>query len=92
VHRISLWLLALRRTRIRWVDASSGLIYTIAGNGVNGFSGDEGPALSAEISFPTSIAVDQSGRVYFADENNNQIRVLTPVASQFPLFRRSPRR
>ena len=70
--------------RIRWVDASSGLIYTIAGNGVNGFSGDEGPALTAEISFPVSVAVDQSGRVYFADENNNRIRVLTPVASQFP--------
>jgi hypothetical protein len=78
--------------RIRWVDASTGLIYTIAGNGVNGFSGDEGPALTAEISFPASVAVDQSGRVYFADENNNRIRVLTPVASQFQLFRPRPRR
>jgi sugar lactone lactonase YvrE len=78
--------------RIRWVAASSGLIYTIAGNGVNGFSGDEGPALTAEMSFPVSVAVDQSGRVYFADENNNRIRVLTPVASQFQLFRQRPRR
>lgn len=78
--------------RLRRVDASSGLIYTIAGNGVDGFSGDEGPALTAEISFPTSVAVDQSGRVYFTDENNNQIRVLTPVASQFEQFRRGPRR
>ena len=77
--------------RIRWVDASSGLIYTIAGNGANGFSGDQGPALTAEISVPVSVAVDQSGRVYFADENNNRIRVLTPVASQFHLFRQGPR-
>jgi sugar lactone lactonase YvrE len=77
--------------RIRWVDASSGLIYTIAGNGENGFSGDEGPALAAKISFPVSVAVDQSGRIYFADESNNRIRVLTPVASQFDL-RRVPRR
>jgi len=69
--------------RIRWVDVSSGLIYSIAGNGVNGFSGDEGPALTAEISFPVSVAVAQSGRVYFADENNNLVRVLIPVASQF---------
>jgi hypothetical protein len=78
--------------RIRWVDASTGLIYTIAGNGLNGFSGDEGPALTAEIGFPASVAVDQSGRVYFADENNNRVRVLTPVASQFQLFRQRPRR
>jgi sugar lactone lactonase YvrE len=78
--------------RIRWVDASSGLIYTIAGNGVNGFSGDGGPASEAEISFPAGVAVDRSGRVYFADENNNRIRVLTPVASEFQLFRPRPRR
>jgi sugar lactone lactonase YvrE len=78
--------------RIRWVDATSGLIYTIAGNGVNGFSGDEGPALTAEISFPVSVAVDQSGRVYFADENNNRVRVLTPVASPFHVLRPGPRR
>jgi DNA-binding beta-propeller fold protein YncE len=78
--------------RIRWVDAASGFIYTIAGNGQNGFSGDEGPALAAEFSFPASIALDRSGRVYFADENNNRIRVLTPVASIFDLFRRGPRR
>jgi sugar lactone lactonase YvrE len=65
--------------RIRKVDASTGLIHTIAGNGVSGFRGDGGPALAAEITFPTGIAVDSSGRVYFADENNNRIRVLIPV-------------
>jgi DNA-binding beta-propeller fold protein YncE len=78
--------------RIRRVDASSGLIYTIAGNGVNGFSGDEGPALAAELSGPVSIAVDPSGRVYFADENNNRIRVLTPVGPEFHPLRHSPQR
>jgi sugar lactone lactonase YvrE len=78
--------------RIRWVDALSGFIYTIAGNGQNGFSGDEGSALAAEISFPVSLALDRSGRVYFADENNNRIRLLTPVTSQFRLSRQRPRR
>jgi hypothetical protein len=78
--------------RIRRVDASSGLIYTIAGNGVNGFSGDEGPALAAELSGPVSIAVDPSGRVYFADENNNRIRVLTPAGPEFHPLRHSPPR
>lgn len=77
--------------RVRKVDASTGLIHTIAGNGVNGFSGDGGPALAAEISFPVSIAVDRSGKVYFADESNNRIRVLTPAVPQLSPFRRGPR-
>ena len=68
--------------RIRRVDAATGIIYTIAGNGVSGFSGDGGPAQAAGMTFPTSIAVDRSGRVYFSDENNNCIRVLTPVGAQ----------
>ncbi len=71
--------------RIRRVDALTGLIHTIAGTGVSGFSGDGGPALLAQITFPVGIAVDRSGHVYFADENNNRIRVLTP-ASPFPQF------
>ena len=53
--------------RTRRVDASTGLIYAIVGNGVSGFSGDDGPALAAEITFPAGIAVDRSGRVFFAD-------------------------
>ncbi|HEV8414694.1 MAG TPA: hypothetical protein VGQ49_13955 [Bryobacteraceae bacterium] len=78
--------------RIRRVDVSTGLISTIAGNGVNGFSGDGGPASFAEISFPVGIAVDGSGRVYFADENNNRVRVLTPVTPPSSLFRQRPQR
>jgi sugar lactone lactonase YvrE len=78
--------------RIRRVDASTGRIETIAGTGVAGFSGDGGSALAAEISFPAGIAVDQFGRVYFADENNNRIRVLTPAASAFHRLQRQPLR
>ncbi len=78
--------------RIRLVDASTGIIYTIAGNGVNGFSGDGGPALAAAISFPAGIAVDRSGRVYFSDESNGCIRVLTPIASPAYSFGRGRRR
>jgi sugar lactone lactonase YvrE len=65
--------------RIRRVDAATGVIHTIAGTRVSGYRGDGGPALAAEISFPVGIAVDRSGRIYFADENNNRIRVLTPA-------------
>jgi hypothetical protein len=68
--------------RIRRVDASTGLISTIAGTGISGFSGDGGPASTAQITFPAGIAVDSSGRVYFSDESNNRIRVLTRVEPQ----------
>ena len=65
--------------RIRRVDAATGVISTIAGTGANGFSGDGGPAAAAQISFPAGIAVDALGRVYFSDENNQRIRMLTPI-------------
>jgi hypothetical protein len=77
--------------RIRRVDASTGLISTIAGNGVNEFSGDGGPAIEAGISFPAGIAVDASGRVYFADESNNRIRVLIPTTERSNRLRQNPR-
>ena len=67
--------------RIRRVDSSTGFIYTIAGTGVSGFSGDGGPALEAEITFPAAITAGPSGKVYFADEGNSRIRVLTPQNS-----------
>jgi len=59
--------------------SSSGIINTIAGNGTAGFSGDGGPATSAQLCYPQAIAVDLTGRVYIADSNNNAIRVLQPV-------------
>ena len=73
--------------RIRLVDARTQLISTIAGNGTSGLTGDGGPAITAEISFPVSIALDRFGRVYFADESNNRIRMLTPVEQPWNPFR-----
>jgi sugar lactone lactonase YvrE len=64
--------------RVRKIDARTGVIYTIAGNGASGFAGDGGTATAAEITTPTGIAVDGTGKVYFADEANGRIRVLTP--------------
>lgn len=63
--------------RIRKVSAS-GIITTIAGCGVTGFSGDGGPATLAKFDYPTGIAVDPSGNVYVADWANNRIRVINP--------------
>lgn len=45
-----------------------------AGTGVPGYSGDEGPATSAQINYPASIAVDTNGNVYVADVYNNRVR------------------
>ena len=59
--------------RIRKVD-TSGTITTVAGTGTEGFSGDGGPATSAELSFPTGVAGDGAGNLYIADTANNRIR------------------
>lgn len=58
---------------IRKVSAS-GIITTIGGSGVSGFSGDGGPATNATITKPYGIAVDTNGNVYFSDYDNGLIR------------------
>ena len=63
----------------------NGIISTIAGNGNYGFSGDGGPATSGQLFFPAGIAVDGSGNIYVADNQNNRIRELTPVAGALPV-------
>jgi hypothetical protein len=51
----------------------AGHIYTIAGTGTAGFSGDGGPATAAEFSAPGGIAVDRAGNVIFSDTVNNVV-------------------
>ena len=62
---------------IRKVTKSTGLITTVAGTASKGYSGDGKQATSAEINTPEGIAVDASENVYFADANNNRIRMVT---------------
>jgi len=63
--------------RIRVVAKSTGNIYTAAGNGTLGFSGDGSAARSAELNVPTGVAVDSSGEILIADFGNNRIRKTT---------------
>jgi sugar lactone lactonase YvrE len=63
--------------RVRMVTASTGIITTVAGNGTQGFSGDDGPATSAELTSPTSVVVDASGDLDIADSGNSRIRKVT---------------
>jgi len=60
--------------RIRKVDGLTGIITTVAGNGIAGFSGDGGPAVSAELFQPYSVSLDAGGNIYIADYVNNRIR------------------
>jgi sugar lactone lactonase YvrE len=64
--------------RIRKITPS-GIITTVAGNGIAGFSGDGGPATSAKLWYPLGVAVDGSGNLFIADSHNNRIRMVTPA-------------
>lgn len=59
--------------RVRRV-APSGTITTVAGNGIQGYSGDGGPAVSAQFGYPAAIAVDSMGNLFIADDGNSSIR------------------
>lgn len=63
--------------RIRRVDAQSGIITTVAGDGTPGDANDGGPATSAQVNNPTNIVLDGAGDLYIADSANHAIRKLT---------------
>ena len=62
---------------------AAGDIYTVAGNGTAGFSGDAGPAASAELNTPTGIAADAAGNLLIADNGNGRIRVVAARTGTF---------
>ena len=59
---------------IRRIDAQTGIITTLAGNGTKGYSGDGGPAAKATLSSPHSIQFDPQGSLYICDIGNHVIR------------------
>lgn len=63
----------LYNSRVRKID-TEGIITTIAGIGTKAFSGDGGPATSAEINNVSAICIDTAGTIYFTDYNNYRIR------------------
>ncbi len=60
--------------RVRKVDATSGLISTVAGNGIGGFSGDGQLAIAAQLDSPNALCADSTGVLYIADSGNHRIR------------------
>jgi len=63
--------------RVRRVDAGTGLISTVAGNGNPGFSGDNGLAINATLNNPSGLALDGAGNLYIADSNNDAVRMVS---------------
>jgi sugar lactone lactonase YvrE len=66
--------------RVRKVSPN-GTITTMAGNGRQGFSGDGGPATSAQLDRPTGLALDAQGNLYIGDAGNARVRKVTPAGT-----------
>lgn len=71
----NLYIADSNNNRIRKV--SNGVITTVAGTGRAGFAGDNGPAVSAQLSFPTSVALDSAGNLYITDQQNHRVREIS---------------
>ena len=63
--------------RVRRVDRE-GVITTVAGTGAPDFGGDAGPAVSAQLNFPSGLACDGEGGLFISDRSNNRIRKVGP--------------
>ena len=61
--------------RVRKVS-SVGIITTVAGNGISGNSGDGGPAIGAQLDYPSGLAVDSAGNLYIA--SGDRVRKVSP--------------
>jgi sugar lactone lactonase YvrE len=76
----NLFIVDTDNARVRKVSPS-GTISTVAGSGVNGFSGDGGPATAAQLNGPMAVAVDAKGRLFIADYGNARVRQVDPVSA-----------
>lgn len=79
--------------RIRKIEAATGIIQTVAGNGTAGYAGDGGMAIQAELNSPLGVAVDVSGNLFIADSLNWRVRevvaksgVIQTVGTQASLY------
>jgi sugar lactone lactonase YvrE len=88
----NLYLAETARHVIRKVD-TTGAITTIAGTGTQGFSGDSGPATSAQLDSPQGLAIDAANNLYISDTHNHRIRklnlttgLITTIAGSTPGF------
>jgi len=72
----NLYLADTQNHRIRRIDATTGIITTVAGDGTQAFAGDEGPAIAASLNSPRNTAVSPSTLLTLSDTGNQRIRQL----------------
>jgi secreted PhoX family phosphatase len=80
-HRVRV--VAARSGRFYGQAMTAGDIYTVAGNGNSGYTGDGGPARDAELGFVQAVAVDSAGNVLLSDSVNGVIRVVAARSGTF---------
>jgi sugar lactone lactonase YvrE len=71
---------------IRKVTVATGIITTVAGNGTQGYSGDGGLAINAELFYPGKVAVDAAGNIYIPDWGNSRVRMVNGVTGIITTF------
>jgi sugar lactone lactonase YvrE len=71
---------------IRMIEATTGIIRTIAGTGEPGYSGDGGPALQAQLQEPNDIILDGQGRAFIADVRDHCVRVVDLASGVITTF------
>jgi sugar lactone lactonase YvrE len=77
-HRIMKYFFAILLLLLLCRGSYAQVIVTVAGTGVGGYSGDNGPATNAKMSAPNSLVFDKNGNFYFTDATNPTIRKVTP--------------
>ncbi len=77
----NIYIADMSNNRIRMVTIATGRISTIAGTGTAGFSGDLGPANTANVNTPVGVALDASNNIYIADASNNRIRMINSLGN-----------
>jgi hypothetical protein len=75
----NLFIVDRRSNVVRRVDAVTGVITTIVGTGTAGYSGDGGPATSAQLSLPFAIAFDTFGNLFIGEGRNKRIRRISAL-------------
>lgn len=75
----NIYIADMYNNRIRKCAMATGIITTIAGTGIAGFSGDDGIAVNAQINHPGDICVDEVANIYFVDSLNFRIRKVDAV-------------
>jgi sugar lactone lactonase YvrE len=72
--------------RVRKINVATGMISTFAGNGISGYTGDNGAATAAELSYPKAVCADTAGNIYIADYGNNCIRKVNAATGAITTF------